>query len=212
MLDIGCGDGLLTKKIMDSLKLATAQGIDLDPIANSKQPEGLTITRCNTDTESMPFPDNSFDFIHFGDVIEHVYYPDRPLREIHRLLTPDGLAIITSPNLAAWPSRLALLLGYYPYQITMSPEHQGIGKFRLRSDYGGQWGHIRVPTLRALKELLGIHNFSIIKIEGWSQGFPEQCLDTKNKLLPKIVGLVDQGICKVSPALAPGLALVVRKI
>ncbi|PXF41895.1 hypothetical protein BWQ96_08397 [Gracilariopsis chorda] len=39
---------------------------------------------------------NSYDIIGADQVIEHVLFPQLAIREIHRLLRPDGIAILTT--------------------------------------------------------------------------------------------------------------------
>lgn len=43
------------------------------------------------------------------EIIEHLEAPRAFLREIHRLLAPGGLAIVTTPNISSLPSRLVFL-------------------------------------------------------------------------------------------------------
>jgi SAM-dependent methyltransferase len=211
MLDLGCGDGSLSKSLMDKLGLVSACGVDILPSSITLTIKGLNFTRCDFNREKLPFGDSEFDFIHLGDVLEHLFYPDRILDEIHRVLSSSGLCIITIPNLAAWPSRIALLLGYYPYQMSLSPDNQGVGKLWLKSSFTGQWGHIRVPTLRALTSLLRIHDFDIVRVKGLYQGSPEKCLDTRLSILPSMIGILDKFISNTWPSLAPGIAVIVRK-
>src|SRR4051812_10047947 len=48
--------------------------------------------------EKLPFPDNSFDFINMGEVIEHVEVPERVLKEMYRVLRPGGKVYVSAPN------------------------------------------------------------------------------------------------------------------
>ncbi len=41
--------------------------------------------------EHLPFREGSFDFIHASHVLEHVPDLDRVMRELHRVLSPDGV-------------------------------------------------------------------------------------------------------------------------
>lgn len=50
------------------------------------------------DAGRLPFADASFDSISILDVIEHVADQTRVLDELHRLLKPDGLLIVTVPG------------------------------------------------------------------------------------------------------------------
>jgi SAM-dependent methyltransferase len=210
LLDIGCGNGVLTKRITDYYKMDRAEGVDqlVGGVIENKCP-GLVIKKCNLDEESLPYPSDSFDLIHLGETFEHLYKPDNCLREIKRLLSPFGLCIITTPNLGAWTSRVALLFGFQPYAVSVSTEHEELGKFGLKPGFHGQWGHIRVPTLRALKALLRLHGFEIVRIEGWEQGMAQ--VHVKNGLLTKVVGCTDKVLSRTFPSCASRLALVIKK-
>ncbi len=52
--------------------------------------------------ESLPFADHSFDVVLAQDILEHVRDPFVTLREIHRVLTPSGVALVTVINRFAW--------------------------------------------------------------------------------------------------------------
>ena len=209
LLDVGCGNGVLTGRLMEVLGLGKAVGLDQLGDKIESKVEGLDILRCDIDSESFPFGDRVFDLVHLGETFEHLYFPDKCLDEIYRVLKPEGICIITTPNLGAWTSRIALLCGFQPYPVSVSTEHEELGKFGLKPGFHGQWGHIRVPTLRALKKLLEIHKFRIVRIEGWEQGMAQ--VHVENSLLGKLVGVVDSIISRVSPNCASRLALVVRK-
>lgn len=48
--------------------------------------------------ESIPYPDESFDFIYSFEVFEHVQNPEQVLEEIYRLLRPGTCAYISTCN------------------------------------------------------------------------------------------------------------------
>ena len=163
LLDIGCGDGTYTLVLKDLLKTEETVGIEISPEAVGLAKEkGIKAYQLDIDEEKLPFEDASFDIIYCGEIIEHVFNPDHLLEEIRRTLKPGGRCIITTPNLAGWPNRLSLLLGYQPFATSVSPEHEGAGKLLMKGAEG-QWGHIRVFTLKALKELVQIHSLKFYR-------------------------------------------------
>ena len=48
--------------------------------------------------ESLPFPDNSFDFINMSEVLEHIDSPEKGLAEAFRVLRPGGSMYLSAPN------------------------------------------------------------------------------------------------------------------
>ena len=50
------------------------------------------------DVAQLPYPDDSFDGVVCFEVIEHVEDPERVMDELARVLRPDGLLFISSPN------------------------------------------------------------------------------------------------------------------
>ncbi len=61
--------------------------------------------------EGIPYPDDSFDVVSAGEVIEHIYDPDRLLAETRRVLRPGGHVVLTTPNLQAWYNRALFVAG-----------------------------------------------------------------------------------------------------
>jgi SAM-dependent methyltransferase len=57
----------------------------------------LNIKAINASITDMPFPDESFDLVCAFDVIEHVEDDHAALREIKRVLKPDGVLFVTVP-------------------------------------------------------------------------------------------------------------------
>jgi methionine biosynthesis protein MetW len=206
LLDIGCGDGTYTLVLKDLLKTEETVGIEISPEAVGLAKEkGIKACQLDIDEEKFPFEDESFDIIYCGEIIEHLFNPDRLLEEIRRTLKPGGRCIITTPNLAGWSNRLALLLGYQPFATSVSPEHEGAGKLMLKGDEG-QWGHIRVFTIRALKELLKIHSFKIIQ----TAGCPVSINTSSSGLL--VGGIKDfDKVISIFPSLASRVIVVVQK-
>jgi SAM-dependent methyltransferase len=73
----------------------------------------------NVETDCFPYPDNTFDVVIFAEIIEHLLNdPCSVLREIHRVLKPEGKIILTTPNVARLENVARLIAGeniYDPY-------------------------------------------------------------------------------------------------
>lgn len=110
ILDLGCGDGVITKnieKILDAKDSIYA--VDNDPlrIARAKNCCSKTVFFL-ADAEKLNFEDNIFDVIIAHHVIEHIGDDTAALAEMHRVLKRDGLIILGVPNeggLLGWTAR-----------------------------------------------------------------------------------------------------------
>jgi SAM-dependent methyltransferase len=73
----------------------------------------------NVENEPLPFDDDTFDVVIFCEVIEHLLTdPLRALREIRRVLRPDGTLLVSTPNVARLENVARLSAGlniYDPY-------------------------------------------------------------------------------------------------
>ena len=95
MLEVGCGRGEFLENF-HKLGL-NVFGLDISPEAKSFKEE-FNIKICDVENERLPFDDNTFDIVYSKSFIEHLYYPERYLREAHRVLKPNGLLLTLVPD------------------------------------------------------------------------------------------------------------------
>jgi len=66
----------------------------------------------NIDFDRFPWKDHMFDAVIFTEVLEHLpFSPMHALVEMHRVLKPGGLLILSTPNTTKLQHRLKLLVG-----------------------------------------------------------------------------------------------------
>lgn len=105
VLDVGCGLGNDTSRFARGGAIVT--GIDISPHAielatkNFAQ-RGLGGTFLVMDGEQLDFPDESFDLVYCHTVLHFTPDPAQMVREIQRVLRPDGLAILMTVNRKSW--------------------------------------------------------------------------------------------------------------
>jgi len=107
LLDIGSGDGKLLAAIAEKFPNTDLHACDYT--GAFMKFDRCTLTVANIDIDPLPFPDNSFDVVTITEVIEHLENYHRVIREIHRILTPSGTLIITTPNILNLKSRASFL-------------------------------------------------------------------------------------------------------
>jgi 2-polyprenyl-3-methyl-5-hydroxy-6-metoxy-1,4-benzoquinol methylase len=97
VLDIGCGDGALLRTLQEFGAAAT--GIDLDPEGARFVEETYGIPVVVAPFETSDLGEGQFDAIVATHVIEHVFEPVEAMRKIRRLLKPEGLVVLETPNI-----------------------------------------------------------------------------------------------------------------
>lgn len=93
VLDFGCGDGRSIDLFRRVLPQSEWTGVDIaasPEVASRRRQDGRFVTY---DGYELPFPDRSFPLVYSHQVLEHVRKPELALREIARVLEPDGLFI-----------------------------------------------------------------------------------------------------------------------
>lgn len=99
VLDIACGEGYGTNLLAETSKHVTGFDLDAQTIAKaSSKYNKLNSTFICGNAENLPFEDNIFDLIVSYETIEHLENYKTAFSEIKRVLKPDGLLIISTPN------------------------------------------------------------------------------------------------------------------
>jgi hypothetical protein len=132
----------------------------------------VTVVDLATGWDVMKYglPHGDWDVILANHFIEHVIDPDFFLDECKRVMGPETILDIGTPNLAAWFNRVLFMAGYVPHSVELSTRHN-VGKaFGWNQEELG--GHIRVFTLPALLDLLTRHNFIIDTVAGEPSTYP----------------------------------------
>ncbi len=96
ILDLGCGDG---QHAMTASHYGKVWAIDYsDEIIKTAAQRYPDINFYHASAYNLPFEDNFFDFIYSVDVIEHLEEPRKMVSEAKRVLKPNGILIIQTPN------------------------------------------------------------------------------------------------------------------
>ncbi len=140
ILDLGCGPGVQIAYLAAQNNLV---GLDISfPALQRAKDNGYACCQVDLDGRPLPFKDGQFDVVLCTDLLEHLFDPLDTVREIGRVLRPDGVAFISVPNHFSLVMRLRILFG----KGLIFPFHSAYRAW----DYM----HLRYLTLGDFKELL----------------------------------------------------------
>lgn len=116
VLDIGCGEGFFAEKLI-------AQGNRVDGVDILAQPRHRDLldkyVQADLDQglgQALPeLAGGRYDRVLLQDILEHVRNPHKLLTDCHQLLGPQGLLLVSVPNVANITVRLSLLFGRFEY-------------------------------------------------------------------------------------------------
>lgn len=159
-LDLGCSSGEFTKEVADQFDSnVEACGVEINAEASkAAQEKGILMVNHDLNISPYPFRDDFFDLVISRQNIEHLYFTDVYLQEIKRVLKPKGTCVLTTVNLAVLHYRIMLLFGILPSCL-----HPSRHKVFPSKGENPLYGHKSVFTHAALREILCIHGFTIIK-------------------------------------------------
>ncbi len=95
ILDIGCFRGDLLKLIRTSNSSCKLYGVD------RLEADWLPVKNCDFrvgDAENLPYEANSFNTVFILDVLEHIKEYEKVIKQIYRVLKPNGQCIISGPT------------------------------------------------------------------------------------------------------------------
>lgn len=134
--------------------LSTVKAVDGEEFA-------CTIDLFNCEQDRFPYPDNSFDTVICCEILEHLAKdPMHMMTEIHRILRPNGILVLTTPNVVSIRAIHAMVTGIHPALFskyvmpTLLPEAK----------------HIREYTPRELLRLFADSGFTVQFIDTTSYG------------------------------------------
>jgi 2-polyprenyl-3-methyl-5-hydroxy-6-metoxy-1,4-benzoquinol methylase len=165
MIDVGCGKGLFLRDFVNHARGQGVQNIEVTGTDLVKSPgnfhdevsPNFRFLELNLDGSTLPFSDSSFDFICCNHVLEHIFQTEKLVREFHRILDPNGLCLISVPNLAAWMNRALFLFAGQPLGSELGTETVTYGFWpafmQKKLEPFKPSGHIRDFTPRGLQDL-----------------------------------------------------------
>jgi len=142
LLDLGCGHKPFYNLYENKVEYAIGTDVPFSP-------HGVESTDVFSNGIKLPFKDASIDIVLSSEVMEHIPEPNLFLQEIYRVLSPNGLLIMTTPFLV--------------------PEHEAPYDFYRYTRYGLEYllttsGFI-INKIEPFGEILGVLLSNVIQIQ-----------------------------------------------
>jgi len=169
VLDIGCSSGNFGKRLIDE-KRCVVDGLEIDPNDFKEASTRLrNVYQLNIETDDLSSITDTYDYIYFGDVIEHLVDPVKALKRLLPLFSDKNKAklLFSLPNMSHVSVRLMLLNGNFEY-----------GKTGLLDNT-----HLHFYTLNELSRVFKKAGMEITTFDPVIKDYPKKLLDDELKVV-----------------------------
>jgi methionine biosynthesis protein MetW len=152
VLDIGCGTGILLAQLKKQSE--EVHGIDIsgEAVAVACQ-NGVHASVVDLNADLLPYEDGFFNAVTMLSTLQYFIDLDKTLRECNRVISPNGLLLLSVPNMRAyWRIGKLIFMGIFP-KVSMDSE-------------GYDGGTLHYFTFSDLKELLHKNGFVVLQAHG----------------------------------------------
>ena len=122
IIDIGCRDGTLTKHFIDDNDILGVD-IDIKALHEAEMNFGIKTIHMDLNGDWNELGDKKFDVVVAGEVLEHLYYPEKILKSILRHMNSEGIFIGSVPNAFSLKNRIRYLFGSKKWTPLSDPTH-----------------------------------------------------------------------------------------
>jgi SAM-dependent methyltransferase len=132
LLEVGGYTGWHTLFYRDQIAKAERPMIyDWQDFRTSKVAEETDFQPVDLEAQPLPAARESYDIVICNQVFEHLKNIYQPITEIHRILKPGGIFVVSVPNMAALHNRILLGVGRQPSTTAIMGAH--VRGYTLRS-------------------------------------------------------------------------------
>lgn len=122
VLEVGCATGYVGEYLNRSLNCEIVGVEVFEDAATKARSRGCYTDVLTADIEDpatfAKLPVTPFDYVIFGDVLEHLVSPQATLEAVAGVLAPAGRVLICLPNIVHWSMRARVLAGRFDYTDT----------------------------------------------------------------------------------------------
>ena len=112
-------------------------------------------------------PDDTFDCVYMGQVIEHSWYPGAIIRECHRILKPEGYLVLDTPNtygiinLLRYAFKRRDTMGLEDVELTYNESKDNFVEWRASGHELSQPQHKIFFSPAMLRMMMNMHGFAV---------------------------------------------------
>jgi SAM-dependent methyltransferase len=119
VLDVACGAGYGSALLARHATRVVGADIAAEAIAHARERYAAVpnLEFCAADCAALPFPDASFNAVVSFETIEHIRAQESFLDEVRRVLDPEGLFIVSSPNKLEYSDRRGCSNAYHVREL-----------------------------------------------------------------------------------------------
>jgi SAM-dependent methyltransferase len=151
VIEVGCGEGYGTSLLAQAASTITGLDVDEETVAHASRKYGSDTVRFRSyDGRTLPFAEGSFDAAVSFQVIEHVRDDASFVDELHKVLKPGGILILTTPN-----RTYRMRPGRKPWNPFHVREYDAS---ELESLLAGAFAHVAVWGIRGKDEIQAIEH------------------------------------------------------
>ncbi len=116
VLEVGCGTGSTLGRIKYLYPNSTVHGIEIVDIVAELGAKTYDIVCDNIETRELDYEENYLDYVIFGDVLEHLTYPEDVLKKLIPYMKQGGCILASIPNMMNAEVIYNLLRGDFTYE------------------------------------------------------------------------------------------------
>lgn len=148
LLDVGCATGNFLAQMRQRGNWEV-YGVEVNPEAVDYARQRLRLNVFHGPLEEARFPGDFFDAVTLWSVLEHLHDPLEALREVQRILRPDGILGLTVPSADSLDAHL-----FGPYWTLLDPPR-----------------HLYTFNRETLAQLLAGEGFDIVDVRFFTAGY-----------------------------------------
>ena len=143
LLDAGGGTGRVAEALRPHIGSIVVADVSWGMLAQARQKE---LSAASTETEHLPFPDETFDRVLMVDALHHVVHQGETVHELYRVLKPGGRLVIEEPDLRTFAvkliavaEKLALMRSHFLNPKQIAALFPSEAKVRIETEENTAW-------------------------------------------------------------------------